>query len=263
LGWNQITNIPNEIGNLKKLELLFLDHNNINNVPKNIGNIINLKELDLSENNLTSYPKAIGNLKNIERLYLNGNPIDEAIPKSYNNFKKIEIFEYSHWNECQKFEFFMNNLNINGGIFECNEKGKLIIINLDIEKITIPQKVIDQIGKYKNLKKLTIHASFKGEIYNFDAIKHLSSLTDLDIDNGIFNKDRTQLRDNFFPTGICKATNLEKIKFIGFNFNSFPKSISDLKKLKYLNLSNNEIKAIPNRIGDLEKLEILIYLITE
>jgi leucine-rich repeat protein SHOC2 len=62
---------------LSKLEVLHLGNNQITNLPDFIGNLSNLVELELSNNKLTSLPASIGNASNLTYLNLNGNDIND------------------------------------------------------------------------------------------------------------------------------------------------------------------------------------------
>ena len=63
------------ISALKNLEKLYLDNNNLTTIPDSIGNLKNLKGLYLHNNNLTTIPDSIGNLKNLEVLDLDNNGV--------------------------------------------------------------------------------------------------------------------------------------------------------------------------------------------
>ena len=75
-----ISFIPNEICNLKKLEILYLSCNNIIDIPSEIFNITSLKILILSDNMITIIPSDIRKLINLEKLWLNGNKI-KVLPR--------------------------------------------------------------------------------------------------------------------------------------------------------------------------------------
>ena len=66
LRFNNLTNLPKEIGNLTQLNTLYLTHNNLTELPTEIGNLNNLKFLDLSNNDL----------KYNTKVFLNGLDID-------------------------------------------------------------------------------------------------------------------------------------------------------------------------------------------
>ena len=56
---NQITEIPDSIGNLSKLKKLFLYINQISELPESIGQLSNLKELLLHTNQINELPESI------------------------------------------------------------------------------------------------------------------------------------------------------------------------------------------------------------
>ena len=70
---NQITSIPASIGNLVKLQYLFLKGNSIQTVPSEIGQLTSLKRLRLSFNDLTGVPVAFRTLDPTIDCNLKGN----------------------------------------------------------------------------------------------------------------------------------------------------------------------------------------------
>ena len=89
LSGNQITSLPESIGNLNNLRWLSLVNNQLTCLPENIGKLSNLKELHLEDNRLTSLPKNIGKLNNLQELYLENNQL-KSIPESLGNIKNLE-----------------------------------------------------------------------------------------------------------------------------------------------------------------------------
>ena len=86
---NQLKSIPESIGNLKSLGILYLDNNKLESIPESIGNLKSLKWLYLDNNKLESIPESIGNLDSLKELRLDNNQL-ESIPKSIGNLKKLE-----------------------------------------------------------------------------------------------------------------------------------------------------------------------------
>ena len=86
---NQLTSLPNWIGNLTNLEWLYLNYNKLTSIPDSIENLTNLKELDLRYNQLTTLPDSIGNLTNLKRLYLPGNQLT-TLPDSIGNLTNLK-----------------------------------------------------------------------------------------------------------------------------------------------------------------------------
>ena len=72
---NQLTTLPDTIGNLTKLQYLVLENNPLTTLPDTIGNLTNLRELNVVNNKLTTLPDTIGNLTKLQYLVLENNPL--------------------------------------------------------------------------------------------------------------------------------------------------------------------------------------------
>ena len=76
--------------------MLYLNGNQLSTLPEAIGQLSQLQELDLSNNQLSMLPEAVQSLERLEKLFLHGNPglglPDEVLgPKADEDFvlKKI------------------------------------------------------------------------------------------------------------------------------------------------------------------------------
>ena len=86
---NQLTELPQSIGNLTNLKWLTLSSNQLTELPQSIGNLTNLEILLLGINKLTEPPNYIANLTNLKRLDLHRNPWQKPLdPKIL--FKMIQ-----------------------------------------------------------------------------------------------------------------------------------------------------------------------------
>ncbi|KAK3610234.1 hypothetical protein CHS0354_022287 [Potamilus streckersoni] len=65
---NEITELPDSIGDLHNLEILDVRDNHLTALPGRVGNITSLKKLQISSNKIKKLPKEIGNLKNLTTL---------------------------------------------------------------------------------------------------------------------------------------------------------------------------------------------------
>lgn len=74
---NTISNIPDEIYNLTKLEVLYMNSNVITEISSNIEQLTQLRALVANSNRIKIIPTTILNLKNITRINLCNNNIDE------------------------------------------------------------------------------------------------------------------------------------------------------------------------------------------
>ncbi len=83
--------IPSELGNLSKLEALYLSHNELSGaIPPELGDLSNLTELDLTANQFSGeIPSELGNLSNLKWLTLNDNRLSGEIPSELGNLSNL------------------------------------------------------------------------------------------------------------------------------------------------------------------------------
>ena len=155
---------------------------------------------------------------------------------------------------CDALRYYLedNGRSYDNYISQCSTKNYEISTLKFKSGNNISQDLIDEIGNsHQKIETLEITSCFNENEYSFDSIGKIKSITSLKIANLC---EKVKLRDDYFPTGICKATKLRNLQFSGFIFKSFPKRISDLTSLTELDLSDNTIETFPNRIGDLTEL---------
>lgn len=88
LGYNQITTLPDNIGNLSNLNHLDLSSNQLTTLPESIGNLSNLNHLMLANNKLTKLPDNLGNLSALSSLFVFENQLT-ALPESIGNLSNL------------------------------------------------------------------------------------------------------------------------------------------------------------------------------
>ena len=108
LSINKLTELPKEIGNITQLIELYLTNNKLTKLPKEIGNLTQLTYLDLSDNELTELPKEIGNLLQLIALYLHNNNLTE-LPKEIGNLTQLTRLDLSY-NKLTKLPKEIGNL---------------------------------------------------------------------------------------------------------------------------------------------------------
>ena len=97
--------MPESIGKLSNLQILFLVNNNLTSLSESIGMLSNLKKLSLSYNNLTSLPESIEMLSNLKTLYLSNNNLT-SLPESMQILTKIKYLE------LDESSYDINNLSM-------------------------------------------------------------------------------------------------------------------------------------------------------
>ena len=82
--WNRISALPESFSNLSSLVSLYLNNNILSTLGDSIGNLNNLNLLDLGYNELEEIPESICNLENVSYLWLFNNNI-ETLPDCFCN----------------------------------------------------------------------------------------------------------------------------------------------------------------------------------
>lgn len=75
LAGNQLTHLPESIGNLSQLKQLNLLNNQLTHLPESFCHLCQLQELVLSHNQLTRLPQSFKRLSSLQQLLLDGNPL--------------------------------------------------------------------------------------------------------------------------------------------------------------------------------------------
>jgi len=74
---NQLTSLPENIGNLSSLKILWLGDNQLTSLPESIGNLSSLNRLELNNNQLTTLPDSLCNLPNNCYIIVSNNQLCE------------------------------------------------------------------------------------------------------------------------------------------------------------------------------------------
>jgi Leucine-rich repeat (LRR) protein len=106
---DQLTALPENIGNLKTLKGLHIGTKNLKTLPDSICGLTSLESIRIYCDQLTALPENIGNLKNLKRLIVNANKI-KTLPDSIGN---LCLLEFLYINATRSFseteEFYLPN----------------------------------------------------------------------------------------------------------------------------------------------------------
>jgi len=249
---NAISDLPENFGNLTKLDTLKFNYNNYNKtlskLPESFGQLKNLKYLDLTLMGLNTLPESFSNLKNLNYLNLALNHITK-LPDNIGNLSNLETITIELGINIPNSFANLTNLK------NCN----LYIINNSTAVLPV------NFGNLKKLEKLNLYGKFTNLPNSFS---NLINLKDLEITGG---STINQLPDNFgnlvnlenvriagsFTTLPNSFTNLIKLKNLELHgkLEYLPADIGDLKKLEWLSVSSMNLKAIPDSFGNLENLK--------
>jgi Leucine Rich Repeat (LRR) protein len=105
---NELTSLPDTLGNLTALTSLNLSYNRLTSLPEWIGNFTFLSTLTLDGNKFKSLPDSIGNLTALTVLYLDTNQL-ESLPDSIGNLTALRAF-YLRFNKLRSLPGTVRNL---------------------------------------------------------------------------------------------------------------------------------------------------------
>ncbi|WMV23567.1 hypothetical protein MTR67_016952 [Solanum verrucosum] len=241
LAFNQLEGEnPQYIANASKLEILTLNYNFLTvAIPTNLGNLRELRSLFLDHNQLTNEPgepellflNSLVNCRMLKYIDVGFNPLNGVLPNSIGNLSStIEAFD-------------IRNAHIYGLIPTSigNMSG---LISLFFNENNLTRYIPPEIGKLKQLQGLYLfNNKLQGHIP--EAVCHLSNLVELEMDGNELSGSIPECLGNL---GILLYLSLGSNKFSP----KFPSSLWKMSGLLYLNMSHNSIEGeVPPTIGEL------------
>ncbi|ORX84888.1 L domain-like protein [Anaeromyces robustus] len=227
----------------KELEVLDINYNYISNeynedtikeikfeAPKSLKKLY-LDGINLSQENV----KNITDITNLEEIYLDCHYDNSTSFNSLVNLKNLSVFNYYNNEEITEYSL---PKNLNKFIFN---GGKL------------SQNNIDAISKLTNLQELTLKMVININELNFDSLKSLKKLSNLNIQGDDSDEDKLEA----IPEFVYSLNSLKKLSLPYNNINIISDQIKNIKNLEYLDLNNNKITNIPKVLGNHKNMEYL------
>jgi internalin A len=91
LSGNRLMQLPESLGQLTQLQRLELSRNQLTELPESLGQLTQLQFLDLSGNRLTQLPESLGQLTQLQQLHLSGNRLTQ-LPESLGQLTQLRAF---------------------------------------------------------------------------------------------------------------------------------------------------------------------------
>uniref|UniRef100_A0A8C8ZF11 E3 ubiquitin-protein ligase LRSAM1 n=1 Tax=Prolemur simus TaxID=1328070 RepID=A0A8C8ZF11_PROSS len=86
---NQLTALPDDIGQLTALQVLNVERNQLTHLPRSIGNLIQLQTLNVKDNKLKELPDTLGELRSLRTLDISENEI-QRLPQMLAHVRTLE-----------------------------------------------------------------------------------------------------------------------------------------------------------------------------
>jgi len=241
LGKNELSGeIPDSIGELKRLQELHLDHNNMyGELPSSLSNCTNLVTVDLHANKFSGELAKVNfvNLSNLKKLDLLSNDFTGTIPESIYSCSKLTALRLSHNHFHDQLSEKIGNLK---------SLSFLSLVNNSLTNIT---RTLQNLSDSRSLSTLFIGSNFLHETMPEDGIDGFEDLQVLSIsDCSLSGK---------IPDWLSKLTNLEML-FLRSNqlTGPIPNWISSLNLLFNLDISNNSFTGeIPTSLMEMPMLK--------
>ncbi|MEG4026615.1 leucine-rich repeat domain-containing protein [Microcoleus sp. S13C4] len=229
LNVQQLTSIPEDLGQLSNLTRLNLMGNRITVIPEDLGKLSNLTQLDLMSNQITQIPEALGKLSNLTQLDLMSNQITQ-IPEALGKLSNLT-------------QLHLSDNQITSIPEDLGQLSNLTQLDLMSNQIT---SIPEDLGQLSNLTKLYLSNNQITSIP--EALGKLSNLTELKL----WKNQITSI-----PEALGKLSNLKELNLWDNQITSIPEALGKLSNLTELDLSKNQIEKIPECLETLAKLETL------
>lgn len=231
----QQASLPEDIGNLTKLEYLWIAGSNlIGGIPESIGKLTSLWNMDLSGNALTGrIPDSIGNMESLEQIELFNNQLSGELPEAISKLRALRNLDVSQ-----------NNLT--GNLPEKIAAMPLISLNLNDNLFT--GEVPGVLAANPQLQQLKLfNNSFTGSLPS-ELGKNSDLADDFDVSTNGFTGE--------LPQYLCYRKKLQRIVVFNNRFNgSIPSSCGDCDTLNYIRLQNNQFSGeVPSGLWSLQGL---------
>uniref|UniRef100_A0A8C3WU80 Leucine rich repeat and sterile alpha motif containing 1 n=1 Tax=Catagonus wagneri TaxID=51154 RepID=A0A8C3WU80_9CETA len=86
---NQLTALPDDIGQLTALQVLNVEKNQLTSLPQSIGNLMQLQTLNVKDNKLKELPDTLGELRSLRTLDISDNKV-QRLPQMLAHVRTLE-----------------------------------------------------------------------------------------------------------------------------------------------------------------------------
>lgn len=249
---------PKDVAEMTGLRWLRLNRTSLTNVPEEINCLERLEHLSITRNNLKEMGYELGDLKSLRSLVFHHNQIsDIGVPDTAFISSDLSVVDLSHNNlnevpeQLEKVKGLLV-LNLSNNQIE-NIPNNLFVNCIDLVYLDLSDNKLEtippQIRRLVSLQTLKLNNNPLAHT-QLRQLPALISLTTLHMRNS----ERTL---SHFPQSLDSLVNLEDVDLSYNNLPKVPEAMYNLKSLKRFNLSNNEISELSSLIDTWVNMETL------
>ncbi|XP_054779501.1 leucine-rich repeat receptor protein kinase HPCA1-like isoform X2 [Prosopis cineraria] len=220
---------PKAIGNLKKLEELFLVGCGFTGpIPDEIGSLRELVFLSINSNSFSGrIPASIGNLSKLEWLDLSDNQLVGPIPVSSGATSGLDML-------LNTLHFHLGNNNLSGAIPPELFSSNMALIHLILNDNKLTGSIPKTLGRAQNLTVVRLENNFLTGFVP-ENLTNLRNVTDLDMSNNNFEPSE-------FPSWLQNLQFLKSLIMENTNLRGkIPAAFFSLANLRTVVLKDNEL----------------------
>jgi len=247
---NNLTQLPESIGNLSKLQMLILTSNPLEYLPDNIGKLSNLLYLSVANTNLTSLPETLSKLSKLEVLDLSNTHItsEKHLPKNFTNLHNLKQIMLNDTFEIGK-----------GSIIEYlkNKRVKVALYQVPQFKNAQTQQTRELRRKYSELKRAHAELNEENVELRENIQEKISIITNLKSDNSSISKKikkltlESQALQNELDKNLFEYTKILQQKRIAQKQNQNQKqNRQPLQKNRQQNRTNKLSKQLSEQLSE-------------
>ncbi|KAJ1414586.1 Serine/threonine-protein kinase, active site [Sesbania bispinosa] len=229
--------LPSQIGNLSKLETLYLSTINlVGDIPESIGNLVSLKNLDLTHNSISgNIPNSISGLKSVVKIELYDNQLSGELPQGLANLSNLVILDLSQNTLTGKLPGTIASLHLS---------------SLNLNDNFLEGQVPESLASNPNLHQLKLfNNSFTGKLPQ--GLGQNTALVDFDVSTNNFTGE--------LPKYLCQRSTLERLITFNNHFSgALPDQLGECHSLNYVRIENNQHSGlVPPKFWSLSQLQFL------
>jgi internalin A len=231
LSYEELTELPESLGQLTQLHTLYLRGNKLSALPERLGQLTRLQVLYLDSNQLSVLPESLGQLTQLRTLRLDENQLS-ALPESLGQLTQLQTLNL-HSNQLSVLPESLGQLT------------QLQELSLHINQLSV---LPESLGQLTQLQELYLHNNQLSALP--ESLGQLTRLQELYLHNNQLSA---------LPESLGQLTQLRTLYLSGNKLSALPESLGQLTQLQELYLHINQLSVLPKSLRNLESLQ-RIYL---